>query len=266
MSDDDIKGLKDHIVNCIIQRDDETSVRLRNPCAPFLFDVIPTLFPIARSKVSYFLKIINAVARFFPDEIMRVERDGTDYGLVTPRHNWLATQIYIDTFVTECLQMPSHGIDILHLIPDTEMDSFGMVSSDVAKLSMKELQQAARAAGLPFAQKNLNPLLTSLVMLGFLEMDDNDGKKRFFKSPLIREPSTKIKWPELMESTQTLMKETWPEVADEYISKYCTDVEVKNPFTQEVVQLAGSQKTPPISNSNTKYESDPLDYGDWLSE
>ena len=225
MSDEDIKGLKDHIVNCIIQRDDEGSVKLRNPCAPFLFDVIPTLFPIARSKVSYFLKIINAVARFFPDEIMRVERDGTEYGLVTPRHNWLATQIYIDTFVTECLQMPSHGIDILHLIPDTEMDSFGMVSSDVAKLSMKELQQAARAAGLPFAQKNLNPLLTSLVMLGFLEMDDNDGKKRFFKSPLIREPSTKIKWPDLMESTRNLMNETWPE-----------------------------------------YKSDPLDYGDWLSE
>ena len=267
MSDDDIKGLKDHIVNCIIQRDDEASVRIRNPCAPFLFDVIPTLFPIARSKVSYFLKIINAVARFFPDEIMRVERDGTEYGLVTPRHNWLATQIYIDTFVTECLQMPSHGIDVLHLIPDTEMDSFGMVSSDVAKLSMKELQQAARAAGLPFAQKNLNPLLTSLVMLGFLEMDDNDGKKRFFKSPLIREPSTKIKWPELLESTQTLMKETWPEVADDYISEHCTDVEVRNPFTKEVVQLGTrSQKTPSISNSNTKYESDPLDYGDWLSE
>ena len=42
--------------------------------------------------------------------------------LVTPKHNWLATQIYIDTFVTECLQMPSHGIDILKLIPDSDVD------------------------------------------------------------------------------------------------------------------------------------------------
>jgi hypothetical protein len=267
MSDEDIKGLKDHIVDCIIRRDDSAAVKIRNPCAPFLFDVIPTLFPIARSKVHYFLKIINAVARFFPDEIMTCEKDGVEYGLVTPKHNWLATQIYIDTFVTECLQMPSHGIDILHLIPDTEMDTYGMVSSDVAKLTMKELQQAARAAGLPFAQKNLNPLLQSLVMLGFLEMDEDDGKRRFFKSPLIREPSTKINWPDLMTSTQELVKETWPEVSDDYIEQHCTHVEVTNPFTKEKVELGTrSQKTPPIPNADSEYKADPLDYGDWLSE
>ena len=98
-------------------------------------------------------------------------------------------------------------------------------------------------------------------------MDDNDGKKRFFKSPLIREPSTKIKWPDLMESTRNLMNETWPEVADEYNSKHCTSVEVKNPFTKEIVKVGtSSQKTTSIPTENSEYKSDPLDYGDWLSE
>ena len=103
MTDEEIQGLKDHIAKCIINRDDTRAVQVRNPCAPFLFDIIPTLFPIARSKVHYFLKLINAVARFYPDEMMTMERDGKTYGLVTPKHNWLAAQIYLDTFVTECL-------------------------------------------------------------------------------------------------------------------------------------------------------------------
>jgi|TARA_R100000093_G_scaffold8429_1_gene5980 hypothetical protein len=265
MSDEEIQSLKNHIVDCIVRRDDARAVKLRNPCAPFLFDVIPTLFPIARSKIHYFLKVINAVARFFPDDIMTVEREGETYGLVTPKHNWLATQIYIDTFVTECLQMPSHGIDILHLIPDSEMDTYGMISSDVTKMSTKEIQQAARAAGLPFAQKNINPLLQSLVMLGFLEMEENERKKHsFFKSPLIREPSTKIKWPDLITETQSLMRASWPEIAEDYISTYCTDVEITNPFTKEKVSLIGSPKENQ-TKPETYTETSPEEYGEWLN-
>ena len=257
MSDEEIQELRNHIRDCIVQRDDERAVQVRNPCAPFLFDVIPTLFPIARSKVHYFMKLINAVARFYPGEMITTQRDDVTYGLITPKHNWLATQIYIDTFVTECLQMPSHGIDVLHLIPDSDVDQYGMVTSEVIKMSMKEIQQGARAAGLPFAQKNLTPLLTSLTMLGFLEMEEEGNKRVFFKSPLIREPSTKINWNELLLNTQELVKETWPEVADEYINRYCTNVEVVNPFTKEEVTLGEAAPTPKEVDTTTK------DYEGW---
>ena len=76
MEDEEIDALRKHIANCIIERDDSQGVKVRNPCAPFLYDLIPTLFPIARSKVHYYLKLINAVARFYPGELVRVERDG----------------------------------------------------------------------------------------------------------------------------------------------------------------------------------------------
>lgn len=62
MEDEEIDALRKHIANCIIERDDSQGVKVRNPCAPFLYDLIPTLFPIARSKVHYYLKLINAVA------------------------------------------------------------------------------------------------------------------------------------------------------------------------------------------------------------
>ena len=264
MTDEEIQGLKDHIAKCIINRDDTRAIQVRNPCAPFLFDIIHTLFPIARSKVHYFLKLINAVARFYPDEMMTMERDGKTYGLVTPKHNWLAAQIYLDTFVTECLQMPSHGIDILKLIPDSDVDKFGMVTSEVVKMSMKEIQQCARQAGLPFAGKSVTPLLTSLQMLGFLEMEEDNGKRLYFKSPLIREPSTKINWGDVIDNTADLVKDTWGEISKEYIDRYCTDVEVINPFSGDTVQLGTMSKKPsqvetPSRKLNSHYT--PEDYG-----
>jgi len=265
MSDEEIQELKDHIANCIINRDDTRAVQLRNPCAPFLFKLIPTLFPIARSKVHYYLKLINAVARFYPDEILTTEKNDITYGLVTPKHNWLATQIYIDTFVTECLQMPSHGIDILKLIPDSDIDRYGMVTSEVIKLSMKEIQQAARQAGLPFAGKSVTPLLTALQMLGFIEMEEENSKRLYFKSPLIREPSTKIDWDEALEETQKLVKETWPEISNEYIDRYCTGVEVINPFTQEKVSI-GPKRVGDSPQAEEITDKTPNDYGAWYED
>jgi len=190
---------------------------------------------------------------------MTVERDGKTYGLVTPKHNWLAIQIYIDAFVTECLQMPSHGTDILHLIPDSEMDAFGMVTSETVKMSVREIQKAARSAGLPFSGKNITPLLTSLQMLGFLEIEEDNGKRLYFKSPMIKEPSTKIDWINVLNSTIDLMKKTWPEVADEYISRYCVDVEVQNPFTLETTVLGTRNE-----ETTRVVESKEADYESWL--
>ena len=255
MSDEEIQNLRNHIKDCIVKRDDEKAIKVRNPCAPFLFDIIPTLFPIARSKVHYFMKLINAVARFYPGEMLTSQRGDITYGLITPKHCWLATQIYIDTFVTECLQMPSHGIDILKLVPDSEIDQYGMVTSEVVKMTKREIQQGARAAGLPFSGKNINPLLTSLTMLGFLEQEEDGGKQYWFKSPLIREPSTKIDWNVLMQSTQKFVRETWPEVSDEYNNKHCTEIEINNPFTniKTVLEAGKPKETIP----------DKQDYGGW---
>ena len=208
------------------------------------------------------MKLISAVARFYPGEMITTKRGDVTYGLITPKHNWLATQIYIDTFVTECLQMPAHGIDILKLIPDSEIDQYGMVTSEVIKMSRREIQQGAQAAGLPFSNKNINPLLVSLQLLGFLEMEEEGNKKKYFKSPLIREPSTKIDWDKLMGETREFVKETWPDIADEYIERYCTDIEVVNPFNQEKIKIGGVKK---VNNSSQTEETDktPDDYGAW---
>ena len=258
MSPEEIQSLREHFRDCIIRRDDARAIKIRNPCAPFLFDLIPNLFPIARSKIHYLLKLIKGVARFFPDEILTVQKDEHVYGLVTPKHNWLAIQIYIDSFVTECLQMPAHGTDILHLIPDSEMDQFGLVTTETIKMSRREIQQAARQAGLPFAQKNINPLLGSLTMLGFLEMEEEGNKQVFFKSPLVKEPSTKIDWNNLVEQTKELVKDTWPsDTANEYIERYCMETEVINPFTKEKTILGQEAPLAPEKKGGD-------DYGSWL--
>ena len=241
MSDDEIKGLKQHMLNAIGRRDDERAMQLRNPCAPFLMEAIPSIFPVSRSKVQYLLKLINAVARFYDDEILRVERDGVTYGLVTPKHNWLALRIYLDTFISECLHMPSHGTDILQLFPDTSLDKFGM-SADVVKLTEAEIKKEAKRAGLPFTK--LRPVLSALVMTGFLEMDETEkGKTKYFKSPLISDPSKKIKWNDLIEKTEEFVREKWPEISSEYVGRFCGSFEIVDPFSGDNLKLGKGAKT-----------------------
>jgi hypothetical protein len=241
MSDKEIEGLKQHMLNAIGRRDDERAMQLRNPCAPFLMKAIPSIFPVSRSKVQYLLKLINAVARFYDDEILRVDRDGVTYGLVTPKHNWLALRIYLDTFISECLHMPSHGTDILQLFPDTALDKFGM-SADVVKMTEAEIKKEAKRAGLPFTK--LRPVLSALVMTGFLEMDETEkGKTKYFKSPLISDPSKKIKWSELIEKTEEFVREKWPEICSEYIGRNCGSIQITDPFSGDNIKLGKGAKT-----------------------
>ena len=241
MSDEEIENLKEHVLKAVIERDDEDALHIKNPCAPFLFEAIPSAFPVSRSKVQYLLKLINAVARFYPDEILRVEKDGTQYGLVTPKHNWLGLRIYLNSFVSECLHMPSHGTDILKLFPNTRIDRFGFADGDTIRMSTNEIKKAAKAAGLPFTK--IEPILGALLMTGFLEMDEDKGKKLYYKSPLFEEPVAKINWSELIEETKDFMAKNWPAVAVEYGGRFCSDIKIVDPFTGDDIKLGERAKT-----------------------
>jgi len=236
MSSEEIEALQRHIVDAIGRRDDENAILIRNPCAPFISEAIPSLFPVARSKVIYLLKVINAVGRFYPDEVMKVEKDGVTYGLLTPKHTWLGLRIYLNSFINECLHMPSHGTDLLKLFPDTRIDKFGLAGSEIVKMTSREIRSAAKRAGLPFTK--LEPVLQGLLMTGFLEEKEEDGRKYYFKSPLLRTPESKVKWNDLISETKGFVREHWPEVAEEYIERYCEDVKAIDPFTGEEVKIA----------------------------
>ena len=241
MSEEEIEGLKKHVLQAVVDRDDEEALVIKNPCAPFLFEAIPSAFPVSRSKVQYLLKVINAVARFYPDEILKVEKDGTQYGLVTPKHNWLGLRIYLSSFESECLHMPSHGTDILKLFPDTRIDRFGFADGDTIRMSNNEIKKAAKAAGLPFTK--IEPILGALVMTGFLEMDEDKGKKLYYKSPLFEEPVAKINWSDLIEETKKFMAKNWPSVAVEYGGRFCSDIQIVDPFTGDNIKLGERAKT-----------------------
>jgi len=241
MTPEEIDGLREHIMRCVTERDDDNATIMKNPCAPFLFDAIPTAFPVARSKVQYLLKLINAIARFYPDEIVRMERDGKQYGLVTPKHNWLGLQIYLSSFVEECLHMPSHGTDILKLFPETRLDKFGFADSETVKMSENELKKAAKAAGLPFTK--MRPVISGLLMTGFLETEEDGKRIVYYKSPLLTSPTAKINWSNLIEETEDFVRENWPEVSSEYIGRCCSRIEIVDPFSRDNIELGKTAKT-----------------------
>jgi hypothetical protein len=143
--------------------------------------------------------------------------------------------------MNECLHMPSHGTDLLKLFPDTRIDRFGLAGSDVVKMTSREIRTAAKSAGLPFTK--LDPILSGLMMTGFIEQVEEDGKKRYFKSPLLREPNSKIDWTKLISETKSFIKEYWPEIADEYMERHCNEVNIIDPFTGKEIEITSTSKT-----------------------
>tara|TARA_R110002110_G_scaffold57061_9_gene163494 strand:- start:20 stop:1501 length:1482 start_codon:yes stop_codon:yes gene_type:complete len=240
MTDEEMEGLQKHIISAIELRDDEHALKIKNPCAPFLAEAIPSAFPVSRSKVQYLLKFINAIARFYPHEITRITDGDEEYGLVSPKHNWLGMRIYLNSFVEECLHMPSHGVDILKLFPETRLDRFGFADSETVKMSENELKKAAKGAGLPFTK--LRPVISGLLVAGFLEVEDDGKHKLYYKSPLINEPVAKINWSDLIEKTKELVREEWPEVATEYIGRSCRSINIVDPFSGDNLELGAGAK------------------------
>ena len=252
MSDEEIDGLREHITTAIRERDEDDATIIKNPCAPFLFEAIPSAFPVSRSKVQYLLRFINAIARFYPDEIIRTEKDGKTYGLVTPKHNWLGLRIYLNSFVEECLHMPSHGTDILKLFPETRLDKFGFADSETVKMSEGELKKAAKAAGLPFTK--LRPVISGLLMTGFLESEDDGKRILYYKSPLINEPTAKINWSDLIGETKKFVTENWADVADEYTKRHCSSIQITDPLNGDNIELGERAKTA-VDVSDADYPS-----------
>tara|TARA_R100001530_G_C4314769_1_gene154040 strand:- start:1288 stop:1869 length:582 start_codon:yes stop_codon:yes gene_type:complete len=138
--------------------------------------------------------------------------------------------------------MPSHGTDLLKLFPDTRIDKFGLAGSDIVKMTSREIRTAAKSAGLPFTK--LDPVLTGLLMTGFLEEKEEDGKKFYFKSPLLRTPESKINWNEMIESTKDFVDEYWSDISNEYKQRYCDDVKAIDPFTGEEIIIGADASDP----------------------
>ena len=248
MDEDEINKLKEHIKDCISEKDDDRGTVIKNPCAPFLIDAIPSAFPVSRSKVQYLLRLVNAVARFYPQELTRVDKDGVHYGLVSPKHNWLALRIYLQSFVEECLHMPSHGTDILKLFPESRLDRFGFADSDTVKMSEAEIKKAAKAAGLPFTK--LRPVISGLLMTGFLESEEDGKRILYYKSPLLTSPQSKIKWSDLIDNTKEFIRENWPEVADEYIRSSCSRIQIVDPINGNNIELgAGAERATEVDDA-----------------
>jgi len=137
--------------------------------------------------------------------------------------------------------MPSHGTDILKLFPETRLDRFGFADSDTVKMSENELKKAAKAAGLPFTK--MRPIISGLLMTGFLESEEDGKRIVYYKSPLLTEPASKINWSELIEKTEEFIRENWPEVSSEYIGRCCGCIQIVDPFSGDNLELGKRAKT-----------------------
>ena len=65
----------------------------------------------------------------------------------------------------------------------------------------------------------------------------------YYKRPLIGEPEGKINWNELIDETKKFMAEKWTDAAPEYISRFCKDINIIDPFNGETITIGKDAKS-----------------------
>ena len=74
-------------------------------------------------------------------------------------------------------------------------------------------------------------------------MDEDKGKRMYYKSPLIDEPVAKINWSDLIEETKEFVRKNWPEVGREYTGRHCGSISIVDPFTGDNIELGKRAKS-----------------------
>jgi len=159
---------------------------------------------------------------------LKFKHNGKDIYFITPEDMYYNHIIFGAALVNSSLKCNNIEREMMSVIAcATE----AIKKSDV----QKELKKRGRTLSSQMVARHLN----SLADLGYLEKGVGDDKKsyKYQIGQMFQEFLFEIDWKNVVEFTIKTMKEMYPDIADEYIKKYCTNVKLKHPFTNEIIEL-----------------------------
>lgn len=202
LSQEEIKGLEEHIGNCLYF----PSAEFENPFADYIVEFMPRTIR-ARSYDDYFFDLVDACTKFNHEN--RVQKDGVVF--VELEDVYTVHKLYWKQFVKSLQNIPLLGEACLNEIggsvDDVAEDGSKSLSADDVYTSLKRDYQTVTYY---VVEQTLNRLVDG----GFLEMDDFKSKKPRYS--LLEKPkfSQDFDWQRCFEIGYQFMKENYPSVVD----------------------------------------------------
>jgi len=231
MSYEEFMFLKQHMTRVL---SGASKLKTYNPLAEYISDKFDTTFIISRTLSDYFFRMVDAITKFYFVGGGRTTIDGGGI-LSTPQDNWIAWEIYWDTFKEQCLMLPPLGTRILKIVSkllnEREADEFGNPYS----ITDSNIQSELRKIGYTLNKTTIDSMLKQLIEAGYLRYDGSTKKKGArYVSGDVPLPDTQISWPEAYQKAIEISKELYPNKHEEYI-KSCSKI-IVSPITGEAIK------------------------------
>jgi len=236
MSNDERVSLRFHLQDAMVYEHP-----VKNPCADYMKDAIPSNYVISNSMIDYWFDLVEAIATFyFPLRLNYSKSGGKDYLMATPEDNYLAWKLGGSAIVMASMNIPDMGREIINILPIRDNLNLD------AKKSVNEIIDELQHLGIERTKKQVVQILRNLESVNYARRDEY-GKDEYYKTQDYNF-DTSVDWSKCLEETKKIVKENQPEIAKEYIHRYCSDPRFFDPITGKKIKLL-----------DIPYEKKPLD-------
>lgn len=252
LTDKQTNALRYHMAALL--RENANNYVFINPMAEFLSKHIPTTFAVSRSYADHYFDFIEGVAFYNKRnriiKTLNINGESKQVVFVSPEDCWQLHQIYSEQFLQDVLNIPPNGNHIFNVF--REARKRGLKSNikkgifndapeeNKVKLTIEQVANLLKDLGLVVKETLLQKLLMELQLAGYVREETTQvGAKKiveYYLSDELVNFDTNINWLDAEREAVKNMKQYFPDVIQEYQSKYLNKSYV-NPFTGENVKI-----------------------------
>jgi hypothetical protein len=233
MKEKDKEKLQNYVAYIITKNNPTTVV---HPGIEAIEDAIPKEFPIARSLIDYYFCIADGVTRFYSYD--RIKYKKTLFG--TPQDLWEAWQIYGDTFVESCLQIPLLGSEIVKVFPEkavVRLDDEGVPLQE-EMITEGDIFEKLKSKGHTLERGKIRKVLRDMVNACLIERWEEKKPYRYYRTSFSAEMSD-IDWVGVTKKAIEIIKSNYSDISSEYIKRFCdtSNIKTTHPTTGKEVDI-----------------------------
>lgn len=193
---------------------------------------IPSLFTDSRRDTDKYLNNTYGITMFHYYDRIKTVIEGQTILFVTPEDVWLNHIIIGKAIVRsalKCSEIEEKIIQILRAYKTNNLHN--------PRMFVKDLHQTLHDNGFNPNVKTVTKYCKQLYNNGYII--ENDDTKPTTYEPLADDKSYdfNIDWADVVEECGNFMKDNYPELANEYIERFCTNPTTTHPFTGKKVEI-----------------------------
>jgi len=205
------------------------TIKTKNPSATYTATAIPHNYVISNSMIDYWFDLVEAITKFYkPDRILYNREGSSNYLISTPVDNYIAWKLGGGSIVLASMNVPDLGGEILSILPLKD-------GENGQSLTANEITDALAEFGIERKKSQIQQIIRALESANYAKKDEYHTDSYYKTKP--HNLDTGIDWAACIESTKKVIKDAMPDIADDYIHRFCSDPTFTDPFTNTKVRL-----------------------------